>query len=105
MLEGPEESAPRALEIVKRCMENPFNDFGLKPLLVKLEVDAKSAKSKKMRDESAGLSALITPRIEMLLQRVPGIVAMFADCKHTIYGNLVSSFADRWRKRSIRPHA
>ena len=45
MLEGPEESADEALEIVKECMENPFDGFGLKQLRVKLEVDAKSAKT------------------------------------------------------------
>ena len=45
MLEGPEESAADALEIVKECMENPFDGFGLKPLRVRLEVDAKSAKT------------------------------------------------------------
>ena len=45
MLEGPEESAADALEIVKECMENPFDGFGLKPLRVQLEVDAKSAKT------------------------------------------------------------
>ena len=34
-----------ALEIVKECMEEPFDGFGLKPLRVRLEVDAKSAKT------------------------------------------------------------
>lgn len=45
ILEGPEESSKEALAEVKRCMENPFDDYGLEPLLVKLEVDARIGKS------------------------------------------------------------
>jgi DNA polymerase I-like protein with 3'-5' exonuclease and polymerase domains len=41
ILEGPEQHATRALEIVKKCMTNPLDE----PLLIKLEVDAKIAKS------------------------------------------------------------
>lgn len=41
MLEGPSETKERALELVRRCMENPFH--GTNPLSVSLSVDAKTA--------------------------------------------------------------
>jgi len=41
MLEGPVESKDRALELVRHCMENPFQ--GTNPLRVALSVDAKTA--------------------------------------------------------------
>jgi len=41
MLEGPAESRERALELVVKCMEFPF--YGENPLLVGLNVDAKSS--------------------------------------------------------------
>ena len=41
MLEGPEESKARALELVRQCMEHPF--AGTNPLQVALSVDAKTA--------------------------------------------------------------
>lgn len=43
ILEGPRESKDEALAEVMRCMQNPFDGVGLKPLSVKLEVDAKTA--------------------------------------------------------------
>lgn len=45
IVEGPDESVEEALAEVKACMERPWDGLGLEPLLVKLEVDAKSAKS------------------------------------------------------------
>ena len=45
ILEGPKESMPQALEEVRRCMERPFDDFGLSELSITLDVDAKSADS------------------------------------------------------------
>ncbi|TFJ80666.1 hypothetical protein NSK_008092 [Nannochloropsis salina CCMP1776] len=45
IVEGPDESREEALAEVKRCMEHPEDGYGLGELLVKLEVDAKIAKS------------------------------------------------------------
>eukprot|EP01038_Epipyxis_sp_PR26KG_P010103 gene10103-13579_t len=45
ILEGPKESKDEALKEVISCMENPFDNFGLMPLSVHLDVDAKSADS------------------------------------------------------------
>uniref|UniRef100_I2CP17 DNA polymerase I n=1 Tax=Nannochloropsis gaditana (strain CCMP526) TaxID=1093141 RepID=I2CP17_NANGC len=45
IVEGPDESREEALAEVKRCMEHPGDGYGLGELLVKLEVDAKIAKS------------------------------------------------------------
>jgi DNA polymerase-1 len=45
ILEGPKESSKEALEEVRNCMQNPFDGFGLNPLRVSLDVDAKSADS------------------------------------------------------------
>lgn len=45
IVEGPDETAEEALAEVKRCMENPWDEVGLPSLRVKLEVDAKCAKS------------------------------------------------------------
>mmetsp|Transcript_3784 Transcript_3784/g.4888 ORF Transcript_3784/g.4888 Transcript_3784/m.4888 type:complete len:1000 (+) Transcript_3784:3-3002(+) len=45
ILEGPEEHKEEALEEVKRCMQNPFDNYGLAPLSVKLTVDGKYAKT------------------------------------------------------------
>jgi len=45
ILEGPEEQVDEALAEVRRCMEAPWDDFGLKPLKVELTVDAKFAKT------------------------------------------------------------
>jgi len=45
ILEGPKESSAEAMAEVKSCMESPFDNFGLSPLRVKLEVDAKCADS------------------------------------------------------------
>lgn len=45
ILEGPKETAKEAKDEVVRCMENPGDDYALSKLLVKLEVDAKSADS------------------------------------------------------------
>jgi DNA polymerase I len=44
IVEGPDESRDEALAEVVRCMENPFDDM-LPSLRVKLEVDAKTAKT------------------------------------------------------------
>lgn len=41
ILEGPKEHAEDALEELKKCMENPFDDKGLKSLRVHLDVDGK----------------------------------------------------------------
>lgn len=45
ILEGPEETVDEALEELKKCMERPFDNYGLNDLQVQLVVDAKSAKS------------------------------------------------------------
>lgn len=45
ILEGPKETMPEAMSEVRACMENPFDGFGLNPLRVHLDVDAKSADS------------------------------------------------------------
>lgn len=45
ILEGPKETVTEALAEVRSCMENPFDHFGLKPMRVHLDVDAKSADS------------------------------------------------------------
>ena len=45
ILEGPIESRDEAMKEVRDCMENPWDQFGLSPLLVHLDVDAKSADS------------------------------------------------------------
>ena len=45
ILEGPEESVEEALQEVRRCMESPWDDYGLEKLKVALTVDAKHAKS------------------------------------------------------------
>eukprot|EP00667_Euglena_gracilis_P001869 EG_transcript_1869 len=45
IVEGPEEHAQAALEEVRHCMEEPWDHRGLGPLRVKLEVDAKFARS------------------------------------------------------------
>jgi DNA polymerase I-like protein with 3'-5' exonuclease and polymerase domains len=44
-LEGPKESKDEALKEVINCMENPWDHWGLLPLSVHLDVDAKSADS------------------------------------------------------------
>jgi DNA polymerase-1 len=43
ILEGPKEHAEEALAEVRYCMENPFDDKGLKKLQVHLDVDGKTA--------------------------------------------------------------
>jgi DNA polymerase I len=43
ILEGPKETAQEAKNEVVSCMENPGDGYALSKLLVKLEVDAKSA--------------------------------------------------------------
>lgn len=43
ILEGPKECVDEAMQEVRHCMENPFDNVGLKKLLVHLDVDAKSA--------------------------------------------------------------
>jgi len=45
ILEGPEEHRDAAMAEVLECMQNPFDGIGLMPMRVKLEVDAKSAKT------------------------------------------------------------
>lgn len=45
ILEGPEDTVDEALREVVYCMENPYDHVGLAPLRVKLDVDAKAAKS------------------------------------------------------------
>ncbi|CAM9132669.1 unnamed protein product [Ascophyllum nodosum] len=45
ILEGPDETAEEALAETVRCMEQPWDDIGLKGLRVDLAVDAKSAKT------------------------------------------------------------
>eukprot|EP00981_Chlorochromonas_danica_P006017 scaffold1244_cov162-Ochromonas_danica.AAC.53 len=45
ILEGPKETRDEAMKEVRECMENPFDHFGLPPLLVHLDVDAKSEDS------------------------------------------------------------
>lgn len=45
ILEGPKESKDEALKEVIHCMENPWDHWGLSPLSVHLDVDAKSADS------------------------------------------------------------
>lgn len=45
ILEGPKETMPDAMIEVRYCMENPFDNYGLYPLNVHLDVDAKSADS------------------------------------------------------------
>jgi DNA polymerase-1 len=46
ILEGPEESACEAQQIVIDCMKSPFGDrCGERPLRVELSVDSKFAKS------------------------------------------------------------
>lgn len=45
ILEGPKEHRDVAMQEVIACMENPFDHFGLEPLDVHLDVDAKSADS------------------------------------------------------------
>ena len=45
ILEGPKESKDEALAEVRRCMENPFDGYGLRELKIHLDVDAKSADS------------------------------------------------------------
>ena len=45
ILEGPKESVSEALEEVRKCMELPYDNFGLRKLAVSLEVDAKTADS------------------------------------------------------------
>lgn len=45
ILEGPKEHRDVAMAEVIACMENPFDHFGLEPLDVHLDVDAKSADS------------------------------------------------------------
>ncbi len=45
ILEGPKESVSMALEEVRKCMEIPYDNFGLSKLAVTLEVDAKAADS------------------------------------------------------------
>lgn len=45
ILEGPIESRDEAMKEVRDCMENPWDYFGLSPLSVHLDVDAKSADS------------------------------------------------------------
>eukprot|EP01035_Chromulina_nebulosa_P017260 gene17260-22791_t len=43
ILEGPKESRDEAMAEVRSCMEYPYDNHGLKPLLIHLDVDAKSA--------------------------------------------------------------
>ena len=43
ILEGPKETRDLAMKEVRACMERPFDGFGLSPLRVSLDVDAKSA--------------------------------------------------------------
>ena len=43
ILEGPKETKDKALAEVISCMEDPFDNKGLLPLSVHLDVDAKSA--------------------------------------------------------------
>ena len=45
IVEGPEEHWEEAMAEVKKCMEEPWDNVGLGPMRVKLEVDAKHAKS------------------------------------------------------------
>jgi len=45
MLEGPKEHRDAAMKEVRHLMENPFDGFGLNPLNVFLDVDAKSEDS------------------------------------------------------------
>jgi len=45
ILEGPQEHRDAAMAEVRACMEQPFDGFGLSPLKVFLDVDAKSADS------------------------------------------------------------
>jgi DNA polymerase-1 len=45
ILEGPEESVEEAQAEVVHCMENPWDGTGLKPMRVKLAVDANHAKT------------------------------------------------------------
>jgi len=45
ILEGPEESVEEAQAIIVNCMENPWDDAGLRPMRVKLAVDADHAKT------------------------------------------------------------
>ena len=45
ILEGPVEFRDVAMKEVLSCMEQPFDGIGLTNMLVKLEVDAKSADS------------------------------------------------------------
>jgi len=45
ILEGPDESREEALVEVLKCMEEPWDGFGLEPLSVKLEVDARIGRS------------------------------------------------------------
>eukprot|EP00605_Chrysophyceae_sp_TOSAG23-4_P000645 GSChrysophyteH1.ASY1.ANO1.726.1 assembled CDS len=45
ILEGPKESKDEAMAEVRKCMENPYDDYGLSKLSVFLDVDAKSADS------------------------------------------------------------
>jgi len=45
ILEGPEDHVDEALEEVRRCMEAPWDGYGLTPLAVDLVVDAKHAKT------------------------------------------------------------
>ena len=42
ILEGPMQSKDEAMKEVRACMENPWDHFGLEPLKVHLDVDAKS---------------------------------------------------------------
>lgn len=43
ILEGPKAHATEALSELKACMENPFDDYGLKKLKVHLDVDGSAA--------------------------------------------------------------
>ena len=43
MLEGPKESVKEAMSEVIDCMENPWDNYGLNPLTIHLDVDAKHA--------------------------------------------------------------
>lgn len=45
ILEGPKETKDAAMVEVRHCMENPWDDWGLKKINVHLDVDAKSADS------------------------------------------------------------
>ena len=46
ILEGPGETRDLAMTEVVACMERPFDGIGLTEMLIKLEVDAKSADSR-----------------------------------------------------------